>query len=409
MSKRKHSLSSQSGPSAKKPRVSLQRFTSRTEGTLLTLGQGDMGQLGLGEDIMERRRPAIVRELEDIPIKQVVCGGMHTVALTTEGKVYTFGCNDEGALGRTGDEALPGLVDLKGDVVQISAGDSHTGLLMADGSLLACGTFRDGNGIIGLTADTKKATVPTVIFPADCVRVSSGSDHMAVVKADGTLWTFGNAEQGQLGRVPTCFSMRGGRRGLKFLLEPHRVEMPRHRTVTDVYCGSFHTFAVVEHGTEVYVFGLNNYGQLGLGDVEMRNMPCRLENFPPADVSAKEHEPQFSGGQHHSLMLYGGRVYAFGRSDYGRLGLGGSDVEVTEMTQVPGLSNVSHLTTGSAVSLCCDADGKSLSWGMGTNNQLASEGEDDVDCPTAMIGKQIESRRVLAISGGGQHTALIVE
>lgn len=62
---------------------------------------------------------------------------------------------------------------------------------------------QDGNGIIGLTPDTKKATVPTLIFPADCVRISSGSDHMAVVKSDGSLWTFGNAEQGQLGRVAT--------------------------------------------------------------------------------------------------------------------------------------------------------------------------------------------------------------
>lgn len=67
--------------------ATLERFTSRTSGTLLTLGQGDMGQLGLGEDIMERRRPAVVKELDGISIRQVACGGMHTVALTTEGKV----------------------------------------------------------------------------------------------------------------------------------------------------------------------------------------------------------------------------------------------------------------------------------------------------------------------------------
>ena len=70
-----------------RPTATLERFTSQTEGILLTLGQGDMGQLGLGEDIMERRRPAVVKDLEDIPMRQVVCGGMHTVAMTTEGKV----------------------------------------------------------------------------------------------------------------------------------------------------------------------------------------------------------------------------------------------------------------------------------------------------------------------------------
>ena len=56
--------------------------------------------------------------------------------------MYTFGCNDEGALGRQGEECTPGVVKLPGSVVQVSAGDSHTGLLMADGSVYACGTFR---------------------------------------------------------------------------------------------------------------------------------------------------------------------------------------------------------------------------------------------------------------------------
>lgn len=56
--------------------------------------------------------------------------------------MYTFGCNDEGALGRTGEETEPGLMDVPGSVIQVSAGDSHTGLLLADGSVYACGTFR---------------------------------------------------------------------------------------------------------------------------------------------------------------------------------------------------------------------------------------------------------------------------
>lgn len=166
---------------------------------------------------------------------------------------------------------------------------------------------------------------------------------------------------------------------------------------------------MVDHGAEVYVFGLNNYGQLGLGDLETRYVPDRMESYPPAKLAPRSSDPQFSGGQHHSLMLYGGKVFAFGRSDYGRLGLGEMEEYVSEPTPIAALENVSQLTTGLAVSLCCDESGTGHSWGMGTNNQLASEGEDDVDCPTAMLGKQLENRRVLALSSGGQHTALIVE
>lgn len=54
----------------------------------MTFGQGDVGQLGLGEDTMERKKPFLVcGELEGKKIVQVVCGGMHTVALTKDGRV----------------------------------------------------------------------------------------------------------------------------------------------------------------------------------------------------------------------------------------------------------------------------------------------------------------------------------
>merc|ERR1712241_1407200 len=98
-------------------------------GVVLTLGQGDTGQLGLGPDVMERSKPGLVKDLKNVIA--VCAGGMHTVCLTQEGKVYTFGCNDEGSLGRHIEDEeeetfVPGLVLLPSKVKQISAGDSHT-------------------------------------------------------------------------------------------------------------------------------------------------------------------------------------------------------------------------------------------------------------------------------------------
>lgn len=59
----------------------------------------------------------------------------------------TFGCNDEGALGRVTDgledaEFKAGEVELPAKVIQISAGDSHTAALLEDGRVFAWGTFR---------------------------------------------------------------------------------------------------------------------------------------------------------------------------------------------------------------------------------------------------------------------------
>jgi len=61
-----------------------------------------------------------------VDIYQIACGALHTVVLTTEGKVYTFGCNDEGALGREGIEKIPVEVKLDGPMDMISAGDNHS-------------------------------------------------------------------------------------------------------------------------------------------------------------------------------------------------------------------------------------------------------------------------------------------
>ncbi len=61
--------------------------------------------------------------------------------------MYTWGCNDEGALGRPtieGEEYSPGLMVGLEDVVivQVSAGDCHTAALTNTGVVYCCGVFR---------------------------------------------------------------------------------------------------------------------------------------------------------------------------------------------------------------------------------------------------------------------------
>nr|KAF6267743.1 hypothetical protein mMyoMyo1_011549 [Myotis myotis] len=147
-------------PKSKKVKVS-HRSHCTEPGLVLILGQGDVGQLGLGENVMERKKPALVTIPEDIV--QAEGGGMHTVCLSKSGQVYSFGCNDEGALGRAtsveGSEMVPGKVELQEKVVQVSAGDGHTAALTEDGRVFLWGSFRDNNGAIGLLEPMKKSVV----------------------------------------------------------------------------------------------------------------------------------------------------------------------------------------------------------------------------------------------------------
>ncbi|XP_067167538.1 regulator of chromosome condensation isoform X2 [Apteryx mantelli] len=335
----------------------------RTEpGLVLTLGQGDVGQLGLGEDVMERKKPALVQLSE--MIVQAEAGGMHTVCLSETGKIYTFGCNDEGALGRDtsaeGSEMKPGEVDLQEKVVQVSAGDSHTAALTDDGRVFVWGSFRDNNGVIGLLEPMKKSSVPVLLqLDAPVVKIVSGNDHLVMLTVDGDLFTCGCGEQGQLGRVPELFANRGGRKGLQRLLVPQRVPIKGRGNrgkmrFQDAFCGAYFTFAVTQEG-HIYGFGLSNYHQLGTQGTE----PC----FSPQNLTSFKNSTKswvgFSGGQHHTV--------------------------------------------------CMDSEGRAFAWGMGTNYQLGTGEEDDIWSPVEMTGKQLENRVVLAVSSGGQHTVLLVK
>uniref|UniRef100_A0A8C2Z4X3 Regulator of chromosome condensation 1 n=1 Tax=Cyclopterus lumpus TaxID=8103 RepID=A0A8C2Z4X3_CYCLU len=392
----------------KKPRTFNLQSHGKDAGQVLVLGQGDVGQLGLGETIIQRKKPALV----SLPEKmiQVFAGGMHTVCVSETGNVYTFGCNDEGALGRDtteeGSEMVPGKVTLAEKVVQVSAGDSHTAALTDDGTVYIWGSFRDNNGIIGLLEPMIKCTSPVKVpMTEPVVKIASGNDHLVLVTLKGNLYTSGTAEQGQLGRVPEHFSDRGGRKGLGRLLVPQIVKVKGKVHFIDAFCGAYVTFAVSKEGP-VYGFGLSNYHQLGTKNTEMCFVPVKLACFK----NSTTYWVDFSGGQHHTLCLDAeGQVYSLGRAEYGRLGLGEGAEEKNEPTPVTGMEPVSALTCGESVSYAVTREGSVYAWGFGTNLQLGTGEEDDEWSPTKMTGKQLENRIVLMVSSGGQHTVLLVK
>ena len=90
--------------------------------------------LDFGEDDFREKKRPVKLPLFDmsgalafkVPIVKLVCGGMHTAAIATSGAVFTWGCNDEGALGRGGNEEHPAVVKLPIRCTDVSTGDSHT-------------------------------------------------------------------------------------------------------------------------------------------------------------------------------------------------------------------------------------------------------------------------------------------
>jgi regulator of chromosome condensation len=81
-------------------------------------------------DILEAKNPKKVPILNFEPsskVYQICCGGMHTLVLTTLGKIFSWGCNDDGALGRSGIDNQPVMIDtIPYPMNNISAGDSFS-------------------------------------------------------------------------------------------------------------------------------------------------------------------------------------------------------------------------------------------------------------------------------------------
>lgn len=237
------------------------------------------------------------------------------------------------------------------------------------------------------------------------------------------LLLIGCGDSGQLGRVPECFSTRGGRRGIGYLLAPQIVRFPKKGRrltgktgtaksfkISDIYTGEHCSFAIGSEDRQIYVWGLNHRGQLGLGDQESRFVPEKVPEdwlWDWAKGSKQDKQVSIAGGGSHSLVCNEGYLYSMGANEYGQLGL-----KQTEMTSKPvklsGISDVTDIACGGRCSFAVTKDGKVFSWGIGSNYQLGCGlDEEDVFEPTPMVGKHVEN--VLKVSSGGQHTSLLVD
>ena len=269
---------------------------------VFTIGDGDMGQLGSNRE--ESLKFTKVRPSRNA-IK-VACGGMHTLYLTSYGQVYSFGCNDDGALGRPTDEEgenfRAGSVYIEEKIIEISAGDSFSVALTAAGNVYFWGVFRDSNGKVGDIVEP-----PVKLKTSGVKAIACGANHLLLLR-NGDVYSIGVGEQGQLGRKLK------GKASMKLRKIESTVKFDR------IWAGEYSSFAREGQNGNIYAWGLNNYIQLGIDSDDLTVMAPTLTSFDPSKIWRS-----IVGGQHHTIALDdNGKVYALGRSEYGRLGLGKS-------------------------------------------------------------------------------------
>ena len=301
-------------------------------------GRNDLGQLGIGGPLPNPNNislptaailPDGVRGWSEF-----YAGPLHNMAIATDGRLFVWGCNSSGdnaagnpMFGKLGIGSTaasyntpqpisfpPGVRDWQD--VQLALW--HTLALCIDGNLFAWG--RNQEGQLGIGSSTANYNTPQPVpFPPDVdywVAIAgrySTQGHSLAIANTGELFAWGHNNHGQLGL--------GGPIPGQNQNTPQLV--PRPLGVdgwSRVYTGQGHTVAICTNGN-LFSWGQNNYGQLGLGG----SIPGQHQSTPqpvPLPTQIDNWDTLYVGTNYVRVITPEGRFVGWGQNDAGQLGTG---------------------------------------------------------------------------------------
>lgn len=265
------------------------------------------------------------RSQDDAPPLAVkaAAGRAHTIVLTNEGSIFALGNNAYGQCGRDviADEVysgrqLPNEVSLEpfGDnkIVDLVCGQDHTFFITENGRIFSCGWGADGQTGLGHYNNcSRPSLVGGDISSEKIVKVSSSGDCVLALNDKGEVFGWGNSEYGQI--------IQDGHQQVNL---PQHIKLDGIGKVVDV-AASGSSCAVVNETGDVFVWG---YGILGFGPaVESQLQPKQI---PPTIFGRNAFNPNCRvislscGLTHFAAITSDFDLYTWGRNKFGCLGLG---------------------------------------------------------------------------------------